>query len=184
VPVTGAFEIPKVPVGSYQIAVMPFAPLPELPTPGGAAPATPRARVVPAIWQDAYVKSVKIGDRDLTDSELVVEGQPLGPLEIVVGVNGSILEGRAVANATIVLIPNVAPPIRPERYRALSADESGQFQFRGVPPGEYIAYAWEDVDPGSWFNPAFMRLYESAGQEVRIVEGQKQTVEIRALPTR
>jgi hypothetical protein len=192
VPVTGAFEFPKVPVSSYQIGVMPFAPLSELPSPAGSAPGPPpRARVVPAIWQDAYVKSIKIGDRDFTNTELVVEGQPLGPLEIVIGVNGSAVDGRAidaaqqpVGNATVVLIPRVDPPVRPDRYRAVSADESGLFQFRGLPPGEYLAYAWEDVDPGAWFNPAFMRLYEASGQQVRIVEGQKQTVEIRAFPVR
>jgi hypothetical protein len=189
---TGEFEIPKVPVGSYQFGVMPFSPLPELPTPAGAAPGQPpRPRQIPAIWQDAYVKSIKIGDRDIFNRELVVEGQSLGPIEIVVGVNGTSIEGRAlnekqepVANAMVVLIPDSAPPIRPDRVRSAATDESGQFQLRGVAPGDYIAYAWEDVDPGAWFSPVFMRLYENAGQKVRIGEAQKQTVEIRAIPVR
>jgi hypothetical protein len=189
---TGEFEIPKVPVGSYQIGLMPFAPLPDLPTQAGAAPGPTRARpVVPAVWQDAYVKSIQIGDRDLFNAELVVEGQPLGPIEVVVGLNGSSVEGRAlnekqepVANATVVLIPNSAPPVRSDRYRSVSTNESGQFQLRGVAPGEYLAYAWEDVDPGMWFSPTFMRLYETSGQPIRIGEAQKQTVDVRAIPVR
>jgi hypothetical protein len=109
----------------------------------------------------------------------------------VVGLNGSSIEGRAlsekqepVANAMVVLIPNAAPPIRPDRYRSVLTDESGRFQLRGVAPGDYLAYAWEDADPGAWFNPAFMRLYETAGQPVRIGEAQKQTLDVRAIPVR
>jgi len=186
---TGQFEIAKVPVGSYQIGVLPFAPLSDLPAPVGAAPGPPpRPRPIPAIWQNAYVKSIRIGERDFFNGELVVEGQPLDPVEIVVGLNGSSLEGRVlnakqepVANATVALIPNSALPIRPDRYRSASTDESGQFQLQSVAPGEYLAYAWEDVDVGAWFNPAFMRLYETAGQPVRIGEAQKQTMDIRAI---
>jgi hypothetical protein len=189
---TGAFEFPRVPVSSYQIGLLPFAPLPDLPTPVGAAPAPPpRSRTVPAIWQDAYVKSIQIGDRDVFHGELVVEGQPVGPIEVVVSLNGGSVEGRAlnekqepVANATVVLIPNAATPVRSDRYRSVSTNESGQFQLRGVAPGDYLAYAWEDVDPGMWFSPAFMRLYETSGQPVRIGEAQKQTVDVRAIPVR
>ncbi len=42
----------------------------------------------------------------------------------------------------------------------MTTDKSGQFQFRGLPPGEYRVLAWEDVDPGAWFNPAFLAVYE------------------------
>lgn len=42
--------------------------------------------------------------------------------------------------------------------------------------------AREDVDPGSWFNPAFMRLYESSGQPIRIGESQSQSLELRVIP--
>ena len=47
-----------------------------------------------------------------------------------------------------------------------------------------MLYAWEDVDPGVWFNPVFMRLYEAAGQQIRVGEAQKQTADVRAIPVR
>src|SRR5688572_7191319 len=62
---TGEFEFQRVPVGNYQIGVQPFAPLAELPLPAGAAPGPlqrPRPPL-PAMWQDAYVKSIRIEER-------------------------------------------------------------------------------------------------------------------------
>jgi hypothetical protein len=186
---TGDFDFPKVPVGSYQIGVQPFARLADLPLPSGAAPGPARGRQpVPAIWQDAYIQSIRIGDRDILNTELVVDGQPIDSVEIVIGLNGGSLEGRVlnarqepVANATLCLIPSGTPPLRLDRYRAVSTNENGQYSLLALPPGEYLAYAWEDVEPGAWFNPAFMRLYEFSGQRLQMGEAQKRTLDVRVV---
>jgi hypothetical protein len=181
----GTFEFPKVPVGSYQIGVQPFAPLSELPLSPGSAPG-PAGRgrpPIPAIWENAYIKTIRIGERDILNAELAVEGQPLDPIEIVIGLSGGSLDGRVVnaANATVVLVPNSSAPTRFDRYRSVTTNENGQYSLRGIAPGEYALYAWDDVDAGAWFNPGFMRLYESSGQKVQIAETQKQTFDLRAV---
>ena len=188
---TGEFEFQKVPVGSYQIGVQPFAPLADLPLPAGAAPSglTRPRPPVPALWQDAYVKSILMEERDILNGELLVEGRPLSAIVVVVGFNGGLVEGRAlnakqepVSNAVVLLAPDGPPPIRSDRFRSVSTDESGKFAIRGIAPGNYTVYAWEDVDPGAWFNPAFMRLYESSGQPIRIGDAQRQSLELRVIP--
>src|SRR5262249_32437135 len=144
---------------------------------------------VPAIWQDAYIKSIQVGNQDVFNSELVVEGQPVGPLEVVLGLHGGTLEGRAlnskvepVANAMVLLIPNSPPPVRSERYRSVSTNDAGQFQLRGIAPGDYTLYAWEDAEAGSWFNAAFMRLHEGSGRQIHISEEQMESVDVRVIP--
>jgi hypothetical protein len=179
----GTFEFPKVPVGTYQIGVQPFAPLADLPLSPGLAPG-PAGRggpSIPALWQDAYVKSIRVGEREIPNTEIAIEEQPLDSIEIVVALNGGSLEGRVAnaTNATVVLVPTNS---RLDRYRSATADETGHFSIRAIAPGEYVVYAWDDVDAGAWFNPGFMRLHESSGQRIQISEAQKQTLDLRALP--
>lgn len=123
-----------VPVGDYQIGVQPFARLVDLPSASGAAAGPARGRQpIPAIWQHAYIKAIRIGDRDILNTDLVVEGQPLDLLEIVIGLSGASLEGRVlnanqepVANAPLVLVPGATPPHRLDRYRSASTNLKSQ----------------------------------------------------------
>jgi len=135
---------------------------------------------------DAYVKSVRMKDADLPNEELLIEGYPPGEMQIVVGTGGSIagrvLNGQQqpAANATVVALPEGMPAYRADRYRSAIVDSSGTFQFRGLPPGQYNVYAWEDVDSGAWFNGGFLRNYDSYRRSIPVGEGQRATVDIVA----
>src|SRR5688572_32514728 len=41
----------------------------------------------------------------------------------------------------------------------------GQFTFAGIPPGEYKLVALVDVEPGSWFDPAFLQQVDVRSEE-------------------
>jgi hypothetical protein len=84
--------------------------------------------------------------------------------------------------ATVVLLPQGPPPFREDRYRVFTTDKSGQFQFRGLPPGEYRMLAWEDVDPGAWFNPAFLAVNERYATAMTLDEGKNQRIDVTAIP--
>jgi hypothetical protein len=64
----------------------------------------------------------------------------------------------------------------------MTTDKSGLFQFRGLPPGEYRVLAWEDVDPGAWFNPAFLATFERYVTAITLSEGRGQTMNVTAIP--
>lgn len=83
-----------------------------------------------------------------------------------------------MATSTI-FIPSGTPPLRFDRYRSASTNESGQYSLLAIAPGEYLVYAWEEVEAGAWFNPEFMRLYESSGQTLQIGEMQKRSLDVR-----
>src|SRR5688500_3749851 len=59
------------------------------------------------------------------------------------------------------------------RIRSTRPATDGQFTFSGVPPGDYKLVALADVEPGAWFDPAFLQQMEGASIAIKIGEGAK-----------
>jgi hypothetical protein len=160
----GEFAFADLQVGNYQVEV--------------AAPGLP----------DAYLKSVRVMDTDLT-GELLVDGFAKGEVQVLVHRSGGSVEGRVLDNsqqvvtrATVAVLPETMAGGRADQFRSVILESSGSFQFRGLPAGNYNVYAWEDVDAGSWFNPAFLSNYESFRRSLQIVDGQKATLDVMVAP--
>jgi hypothetical protein len=51
-----------------------------------------------------------------------------------------------------------------------------------VPPGEHRIFTWDDVEPGIWFDPEFLKKYEKAAEPVTIGARQAATVKVRIAP--
>jgi hypothetical protein len=50
-----------------------------------------------------------------------------------------------------------------------------------VVPGDYKAFAWENVEIGAWQDPDFMRMYEDRGKPVHIPESGAASSELRLI---
>ena len=113
---------------------------------------------VTGLPSDYYLKSIRLGDRDALTSELDLTHGARGPLVIVVSAGAGRLSGKVkdeeqkpVEGGTVVVIPNS------EKLRSLNefvktarTDKDGQYSVRGLAPGAYKLYAWQDVDPISF----------------------------------
>ena len=66
--------------------------------------------------------------------------------------------------------------------KTADTDQNGHFVIRGVTPGEYKVFAWEDIEEGAYEDPDFMKPHESDGQTVSIKERGHETVELKAIP--
>jgi hypothetical protein len=138
---------------------------------------------------DAYVKAIRIGGSDVLDSGLHLTKAPENPMEVVIGLNagqvtGSIVNDRRepVANRTVVLVPNVRLRHRTDLYKKVSTDNAGRFRFQGITPGDYQLFAWNEVEPGAWQDPEFIRVYENRGTAIQISEGSDETVQLTVIP--
>ena len=58
-----------------------------------------------------------------------------------------------------------------------SAD--GAFAFRGLPPGSYYLAAIDDVEPGEWFDPAFLQRLLPNAMTLSLGEGEHKAQDIR-----
>lgn len=142
---------------------------------------------LPTALQNAYVKSIRLGNTDVLNGALHLEGKPSTPLEVVIGKNSGAIDGQvltdrqvSVADVSVVLVPNVRR--RSELYRTTTTDVSGRFHFDRVPPGDYKVFSWEDVQEGAWYDPEFLRAHENQGMPVRIVEARTEGVRIEVIP--
>jgi len=147
------------------------------------------------VWQrgglpgDYYLKSARLAGNDVLEEGLTVSGPVRGSLELVLSpagghIEGTVLtaEGKAFSGARVVLVPEERRRKRTDLFKNTTTDQYGRFTLRGLTPGEYKLFAWEDVEPGAYQDSEFLRPYEEKGKEVRIREGDRPEVELALIP--
>jgi len=53
---------------------------------------------------------------------------------------------------------------------------------RGIAPGDYQLYAWENIEPGAQMDSEFLRRYEKQKTDVRVREGDRLAQELTVIP--
>ena len=142
--------------------------------------------------QGFFLKSVKLGGRDIATG-FTASGP--ATLDLLVSTNGGTVEGvvvekevekekevdneHPVANATVVAVPEEKYRKLPDRFVTGSTDQRGRFTIRGLGPGSYTLYAWQDLDEPVWVDPDFLKAQEANGRAVKVEEGSHQAVELK-----
>jgi len=144
---------------------------------------------VSSLPENAYVKSIRFGNSDVLNTGMHIADQPQGQLEIIIASNGAGVEGtlvdakqQPVANATLLIAPDMPLRTRMDLYKTVSSDASGRFRLSGITPGDYELFALELIETDAWHDPAFLRSIEGKGQRVRLDEGARRRVQVTVLP--
>ena len=135
------------------------------------------------------IKSVLLGDRDVTDEAMdMSSGEQLSDVDVVVTnivtrVNGRLTdaEGKANADGTVLFFA-VEPNKRFDRsrwVRAVRPDQQGAFQIEGLPSGEYLAIALDYVQDGVWNDPEYLATLVQRGQKVVLRAGEATSVSLK-----
>jgi hypothetical protein len=147
-----------------------------------------RATIRP-LPENAYVKSIRMGSVDILNDGLHLYSAPESPIEIAIGLNAGALEGTVlnarqepVPNRTVVLVPDIRLRQRSDLYKNVATDSNGHFQFKGITPGTYKLFAWEQVETGAWQDPEFIGPFEGRGKLVQVIEGGSESVELAVIP--
>ena len=136
--------------------------------------------VIPELGGDLVVRSMTAQGRSVLDDGLTVTGPANIDLEITLAHEGGELVGvvldaadKPVAGATVVLAPQGKQNARTDLFRDIQSDQYGRFTVEGVAPGDYRLFAWEDVDPGMWWDPDFRKKYVAKSTAVTIGAKEK-----------
>jgi len=159
----GAFSLEKVNAGEYRFAIQ------------GLPPAM-------------YIKSARFDQTDILASGFTVTDRAPGTLQVVVSANagqidGNVLdkESKPVRGIPTVLIPDRNRERR-ELFKFAQSDQNGHFIMNGIAPGDYKLFAWEDIEPFSYFDPDVLKQFEDNGKPIHVVETTKETFEIKLIP--
>jgi hypothetical protein len=139
--------------------------------------------------QNFSLKGAYYGGRDVSDVPLEIRpGQHLGGLSVVISDRVTQLSGtvsdssdQPLADYTVVAFSSDASNWRPQsRYIQVGRpDANGQFRIRGLPPGDYLVVALDDVESGEWFDPAFLAGQRRNAVSVSLGDGETKTLELR-----
>jgi len=182
----GTFAFQPLPPGKYRAYVIPML-APNNPALLGGMPPPPQS----LRGLDPYVKSVRVGSAEVLEAGFTLAAGVEGlTMDVVLGVNAGAVEGRVlnkqnqpVDAAVVGLLPAAlaARGFRTDMYKTTSSDASGKFEIRGLPPGDYKVFAWEDIDKAAIIDQDFIRLHENQGTTIHVDEGAKVGVEVAVI---
>ena len=141
---------------------------------------------VPNLPQDFYLKSVRIEGREVANSDITIGGRNT-EIDLLLSPAGGHIEGTTlndkhepVSSSYVLLVPDSSDKFNADLIRPTRSDLKGKFTIRGVPPGNYKLFAFEDVELNEMLNqPELLKNYDQSSQSVKVEEAGKYTVEIK-----
>jgi len=143
---------------------------------------------VSGLPETVYIKAVRLGGQDATQRGIDLSSARSGvQLELTLSTKASTIEGTVTLDdqpATGAYVAVLADPLRPERSylnKFAVADQDGRFTIRGLAPGDYRVYAFEEAPAGLARDPGLATPYERHSVKIDLDEGESKRVELRAI---
>ena len=136
------------------------------------------------------LKAVRFADADITDVGYNVTADIDG-IEVVLTDRETRVSGVArnaryqpVTDYVVVFLPNeVKPGVDTRRFiHTARPDQQGRYQAKGLPPGHYIAAAFESLSRDGHYNPEFQRRMRAVAKPFSLNEGQEITLDLTLMP--
>jgi protocatechuate 3,4-dioxygenase beta subunit len=141
----------------------------------------------PGIWDinvqpvphGGYIKAMLLGDQDVLTDDMTITPSTHEPLRIVLSTRGGVVTGMVTvpqgvpksARARVLLAPSGRYEHVLSYYAVTAADDAGHFEFKSVTPGRYKLYAFEELEPGSYEDPGFLKPFEKLSEAFDVPEG-------------
>ena len=130
-----------------------------------------------------YVKSIRFADEEALDGRIDLT-KTSGPLTILLGADVGEVEGtvkKANGDPAVRVLVTLIAYGRRDLSQSGFTGEQGKFHLRGVAPGEYKIFAWEDVPFGAPQDPEFRKPFEKQGLTLKMEPNGQQTVELTTI---
>jgi uncharacterized protein (DUF2141 family) len=90
-------------------------------------------------------------------------------------------QGTVTSDYSIIVFPTDSQFWVPQsrRIQSVRPGTDGRYTVRNLPPGQYAIAAVTDVEPGEWFDPAFLQELTGASMRITLADGDRKTQDIR-----
>jgi protocatechuate 3,4-dioxygenase beta subunit len=141
--------------------------------------------------KDCYIKDVQYGASSvLEDGFTVVRGAP-ATIEITISSHGARVQGAVsdadglpVTGVWVVLVPEAKYRTQHRLYKMQTTDQYGRFDLRGISPGDYKLFSWEEVEMGAWEDPEFLKPFEDKGVKIGLQEDDQKMLNLVTIRTK
>ncbi len=141
-------------------------------------PGTYTAILMPQLpW---YVQSASYGQSNVLYDNVFVAGGQSYPMEIVLRDDSASLSGTIKSSdanpapATVVVVPQPAGKMTPHIARGVGND----FSVSGLAPGEYLVFAFDNIDGMEYGNPDTFAPYASQAAHITLTGSQRGQVSL------
>jgi hypothetical protein len=153
------------------------------------APSEYRLRVIQP-GRVPWIREARLGTLDALEGPLRIEGDLQGQeLTIDLGTRTGVIEAlvldrsnRLVAGAAVVAVPSPERRHRSSNFRTGTSGVDGRVRIDQIAPGEYHVFASIEIEAQAWQDPEVLRMHESRGQRVRLLEGATARLTLRITP--
>jgi protocatechuate 3,4-dioxygenase beta subunit len=135
--------------------------------------------------ENAYVESVRLAGQTMGEQGLDMAGGR-GRLEVKLRLGAAEVAG-VVHNKDDEPMPGVMVVLLPDNgqyllYQPTFTDQNGTFRLKSVTPGEYKILAWEDVEPGIYTDPEFVKPFLGRAERVSLKDNDHKSVTLKSIP--
>lgn len=149
--------------------------------------AQPDSYVVHLQGEGVWLKSMRIGGREVPDHRLV-PGRIPGSVTLVAStdsgqITGAVTDvnGQPIGGANVTLVPDQSLPYWPDLAQLATTDGSGAFALAHVIPGSYRLFAVPEVEAGAPLDPEFRKPFDAKGTPVQVEAGGAAAVKLTAI---
>ncbi|SPE36905.1 exported hypothetical protein [Candidatus Sulfopaludibacter sp. SbA3] len=149
--------------------------------------AQPDSYIVHLEGAGAWLKSMRIGDREVPDHRLV-PGRFPGPLTLVASteagqITGTVIDanGQPMPGVSVTLVPDQSVPYWPDLAQLATTNGSGAFTLSHVIPGSYRLFALPDAEAGVPLDPEFRKPFDAKGTPVQVEANGTLNVRLAAI---
>jgi protocatechuate 3,4-dioxygenase beta subunit len=138
---------------------------------------------------DWAIASIQHDGRDVTDQPIELRsGESWSDVQVIITNRLTTLAGQVVdakgqptTDGMSVIFATDASKWGPNsRYvRAARPDQQGQWQVKGLPAGDYLAVALDDVEDGTWNDPDYLASIERYAHKITMQEAEAQSITLK-----
>lgn len=141
--------------------------------------------------EDWYIKSIQSGGRDVTDSAIMISPGTLNTdVQVSMSPDGASIDGVVADEAQqprshvfVVAVPEGKRRRNEVFQRRAGTDQYGIFHLRGLAPGSYRLFAFEDSEQSQDLKDEdAYHAVETLGTAVTVGEKDKKTVTLKLIP--